>query len=44
MNLLKTQDQEVIRKNKKGKLLKKTCIIFLKQWKWFLMALKAKYF
>ena len=44
MNLIKKQDRNVIKKNKKEKLLKKTCIIFLKQGKWFLMALKAKYF
>ena len=31
-------------KKKKEKLLKKTCIIFLKQGKSFLMGLKAKYF
>ena len=44
MNLLKKQDRKVIRKYKKEKLLKETCIIFLKQGKWLLMALKAKYF
>ena len=36
--------RKVIRKNKKEKLLKKTCIIFLKQGKWFLIGLKAKCF
>ena len=32
------------KKKQNEKLFKKTCIIFLKQGKWFLMALKAKYF
>ena len=44
VNLLKKQNRKVTRKNKKGKLVKKTCINFSKQGKWLIMAIKAKYF
>ena len=44
INLRKIQDQDVKKKNKKKKLSFKTCIIFLKVEKKFLMFLKAKYF
>ena len=40
----KKRNQEVKKKKKKEKLLLKTCIIFLKVEKKFLMLLKAKYF
>ena len=44
MILLKKRDQKVIRKDKNKNMLKKTCTIFMKAEKWFLMPLKLKYF
>ena len=44
MILLRKRNQEVIKKDKKKKMLKKTCTIFMKVEKWFLMPLRVKYF
>ena len=43
-NFIKKTKPKDDEKKQEKKLLKKTCIIFLKQGKWLLMALKAKYF
>ena len=42
--LVKKRDQKAIKKDKKKKLLAIICINFIMVEKWFLMALKAKYF
>ena len=43
-DFIKTTKPRNNEKKQEKKLLRKTCIIFSKQGKWFLMGLKAKYF